>query len=403
MVFVNNKKYACESCIKGHRSSSCHHTERPLFEVKKKGRPISQCEKCRELRQSRRVHSKCICNKVQTQPQPTAPSPASKARRFVAIAPALPNGLRDVFQQNQNGSSDPPDVRQRVDTLLNPCKCKSIRKCKCRDGSNASGNPHRQAGLEALARAAALCHADDVELHSPPRTTTTLASRSAPESSTSPNTLSLPPIIHIPSILPSSIDIPSMSKIDSLAGSGCTCGFTCACPGCEEHQTPNNSSSAGNPSSSRRRCADGCGNCVDPSLVSLPGFEPSPGSSILDQFYARAASLPVPSNARRMGTPSGWTLDPTNVLVYPSSALNAQERSAAFGLVNVPKLECCAGKCGCPNGRCGCGTSCDGCCADQGGEDIQSANEGTSSVQVSEPAEPAPAPVVVRSCCAGKR
>jgi hypothetical protein len=55
-----------ESCIKGHRSSSCHHTDRPLFEIKKKGRPVSQCEKCRELRQSRRVHSKCNCPQDET-------------------------------------------------------------------------------------------------------------------------------------------------------------------------------------------------------------------------------------------------------------------------------------------------------------------------------------------------
>ncbi|KAI0089846.1 copper fist DNA binding domain-containing protein, partial [Irpex rosettiformis] len=61
-VFVNDKKFACESCIKGHRSSSCHHTERPLFEIKKKGRPVSQCEKCRELRKTKRVHSKCVCS-----------------------------------------------------------------------------------------------------------------------------------------------------------------------------------------------------------------------------------------------------------------------------------------------------------------------------------------------------
>lgn len=81
MVFVNSKKFAwccpfvlssqfvlltpqthSESCIKGHRSSSCHHTDRPLFEVKKKGRPVSQCSKCRELRQSKKLHSKCTCD-----------------------------------------------------------------------------------------------------------------------------------------------------------------------------------------------------------------------------------------------------------------------------------------------------------------------------------------------------
>ncbi len=50
-----------ETCIKGHRSSSCKHTDRPLFEIKKKGRPITQCEHCRELRKTKQVHVKCIC------------------------------------------------------------------------------------------------------------------------------------------------------------------------------------------------------------------------------------------------------------------------------------------------------------------------------------------------------
>src|ERR1700733_14321736 len=62
MPFVAQPLTYSESCVKGHRSSSCKHTDRPLFEIKKKGRPVSQCEKCRKLRQSKRVHSKCNCN-----------------------------------------------------------------------------------------------------------------------------------------------------------------------------------------------------------------------------------------------------------------------------------------------------------------------------------------------------
>jgi len=50
-----------ETCIKGHRSSSCRHTDRPLFEIKKKGRPVTQCEHCRELRKTKQVHVKCLC------------------------------------------------------------------------------------------------------------------------------------------------------------------------------------------------------------------------------------------------------------------------------------------------------------------------------------------------------
>ena len=50
-----------ESCIKGHRSSTCKHVDRPLYEIKKKGRPVTQCEHCRELRKTKQVHVKCTC------------------------------------------------------------------------------------------------------------------------------------------------------------------------------------------------------------------------------------------------------------------------------------------------------------------------------------------------------
>ncbi|KAI8362683.1 copper fist DNA binding domain-containing protein [Choanephora cucurbitarum] len=67
MVYITTpegikKKYACIKCIKGHRSSKCMHTERELLEVKKKGRPVSQCESCRFLRKTRHVHAKCKCH-----------------------------------------------------------------------------------------------------------------------------------------------------------------------------------------------------------------------------------------------------------------------------------------------------------------------------------------------------
>ncbi|KIY65628.1 copper-fist-domain-containing protein, partial [Cylindrobasidium torrendii FP15055 ss-10] len=60
-VFVNDKKYACETCIKGHRSSACNHTSRPLYEIKRKGRPVTQCEQCRDLRKNKQLHIKCSC------------------------------------------------------------------------------------------------------------------------------------------------------------------------------------------------------------------------------------------------------------------------------------------------------------------------------------------------------
>lgn len=52
------------SCIRGHRTSSCKHTDRSLFETGKKGRPISQCAHCRDLRQVKSLHTSCKCGTV---------------------------------------------------------------------------------------------------------------------------------------------------------------------------------------------------------------------------------------------------------------------------------------------------------------------------------------------------
>ncbi|KAH7193890.1 copper fist DNA binding domain-containing protein [Fusarium flagelliforme] len=57
----NTEKLACESCIRGHRVAKCQHTDRPLLRVSRKGRPVSQCDHCRTLRNSRSVHTKCKC------------------------------------------------------------------------------------------------------------------------------------------------------------------------------------------------------------------------------------------------------------------------------------------------------------------------------------------------------
>ncbi|KAI9013811.1 copper fist DNA binding domain-containing protein [Phycomyces nitens] len=62
MILIDNIKHACASCIKGHRSSSCQHKDRHLLPIRRKGRPISQCDQCREERKKRRVHQKCSCS-----------------------------------------------------------------------------------------------------------------------------------------------------------------------------------------------------------------------------------------------------------------------------------------------------------------------------------------------------
>ncbi|KAI9280589.1 copper fist DNA binding domain-containing protein [Umbelopsis sp. AD052] len=65
MIIINNTKYSCMSCVKGHRSSRCTHSNRPLVPIRRKGRPATQCETCRELRRTRHIHIKCLCKPVE--------------------------------------------------------------------------------------------------------------------------------------------------------------------------------------------------------------------------------------------------------------------------------------------------------------------------------------------------
>ncbi|KAF9387011.1 hypothetical protein CPB97_003069 [Podila verticillata] len=63
MVFINGQKFACAACIKGHRSTSCNHGDRPLHEIKKKGRPMTQCSHCKDLRKAKQVKVNCACGR----------------------------------------------------------------------------------------------------------------------------------------------------------------------------------------------------------------------------------------------------------------------------------------------------------------------------------------------------
>lgn len=40
MILIDGVKYACMECVRGHRSSSCKHHQRPLLQVRSKGRPV---------------------------------------------------------------------------------------------------------------------------------------------------------------------------------------------------------------------------------------------------------------------------------------------------------------------------------------------------------------------------
>ncbi|AET40509.1 Cup2p Ecym_6116 [Eremothecium cymbalariae DBVPG len=61
MVLVNGVKYACERCIRGHRVTTCNHTDQPLMMIKPKGRPSTTCAHCKELKKNRNSNPSGVC------------------------------------------------------------------------------------------------------------------------------------------------------------------------------------------------------------------------------------------------------------------------------------------------------------------------------------------------------
>lgn len=71
MINQDKKKYACQQCIKGHRSSHCRHTERPMIEIRNKGRPRSQCPHCSTARKRASCHTRCKCGETRADQAPS--------------------------------------------------------------------------------------------------------------------------------------------------------------------------------------------------------------------------------------------------------------------------------------------------------------------------------------------
>lgn len=59
LIIIKKKKSS--PCIRGHRVKKCQHKDRQLFPVLKRGRQISQCTHCRDLRKTKQSHVKCTC------------------------------------------------------------------------------------------------------------------------------------------------------------------------------------------------------------------------------------------------------------------------------------------------------------------------------------------------------
>ncbi|GAA5920035.1 hypothetical protein JCM1841_000390 [Sporobolomyces salmonicolor] len=255
MVLIDGVKYACQTCIKGHRSSKCTHTNRPLVEIKKKGRPTSQCAHCRELRKTRSVHGRCDC--------------AARDQQEKPAAKVLPNGLVDAIlppapQASTSGSTEV--LKSGVTRLLNPCNCRRGGPCTCcevvsRAAPKAFPGGSPSSSASPLSQPSPTCCS--------PRPSPL---PSVPSSAFEPYALALSPSLDI-SVTPSSayqLPIPpsilstfspalplplppSKAPSDPLflpkthGTSSCFCGPTCQCVGCAVHDPY-----------SRKRAGGGC-------------------------------------------------------------------------------------------------------------------------------------------------
>ncbi|GEM08300.1 ACE1 transcription factor [Rhodotorula toruloides] len=242
MVLIDGVKYACQQCIKGHRSSKCTHTTRPLVEIKKKGRPTKKQQ-----------------------------------------AKVLPNGLVDAV----NASASPglpltATAPSGVTRLLNPCDCLRGGVCTCctpvkkpasRKLPGEEAGPAVASTSSAAASSGGCCSAsatqsiddyftdalpipptfdsygDIVVTPLPQPTTSTPPTLSLiPEAPPSDVYLPLPPLPPPP---PSTqpLSDPLFLPTRTAGTFACFCGPTCACVGCVVHD----------PYSRKRPAEGGCG------------------------------------------------------------------------------------------------------------------------------------------------
>lgn len=418
MVLVSDKKYACETCIKGHRSSACKHTDRPLFEIKKKGRPVTQCEHCRELRKTKQVHVKCSCgSQDQGTPGAHEASHSKKGMPKLPATAAFPNGLPEALETLATLLPASDDSDHSGETSPTGCRCSSSGPCNCCTPRKPATR-RRFSGAEPPKRDK--LHSDSSKHHeslSPPLSSHVLA-RIAELRPVAPRPahrqLPLDGSLHNPSsgvphghsIRHHSYDFspygraygythsdhPHDQKGSSLtpdprsfAGrsvqsqqqalrsqtvpdawspaeafpSVCACGDSCMCPGCTLHNNPPITggatyASCSNPST--------CAFCLDCTILSIPAGNPPPN---IDLSSDPSQSQEFDEWLRQVALSPGISNSQPNFNPYELTTPQIQPyQSGRPRLPETPSppAECCGGRCKCPRNSCACLPDCCGCC-----------------------------------------
>ncbi|KAF7342194.1 ACE1 transcriptional factor [Mycena venus] len=134
--------------LQAHRPAS-------FFEIKKKGRPVTQCEHCRELRKTKQVHVKCICEAKE--PPPPSAAPKKKGTPTLPAHAAFPHGVPDAGSATTSDSDHGGSTKSASASGSGGCSCKTTGgACNCctprtRPGAGARrrSEPPRPTGLSA--------------------------------------------------------------------------------------------------------------------------------------------------------------------------------------------------------------------------------------------------------------
>ncbi|EIN14442.1 hypothetical protein PUNSTDRAFT_49230 [Punctularia strigosozonata HHB-11173 SS5] len=412
MILIEDKKYACETCIKGHRSSACKHTERPLFEIKKKGRPVTQCEHCRELRKTKQVHVKCICE---------AP-PADRSTEFIKDAKGQIKKVSKKLPQIAAFPHGLPGAKLTAkQEIEKTCLCKAGETCHCfsprrpANGRRASVSdtlPSGPSHAELLAKAnfrhvlprptpalaapqprigpvhdlssnhlghGARHYSTHDNLFSPygrayeyARSTSDVNDHGSNTNSDSPPSRESPSNVYPESATPlSAMDTdPAVSwpgsNMDLTTVAHCGCGMSCACPGCLEHGAqPSATSNAFDTCVNPESCAS-CLQCsvntlapmnLPSSDTHIPNFDYQPSDyqpMQVQQIFDWLESVPAQ-------TPHAYPpiAQPDNTFtIYAQQTWSAPELPTTWPQIQQTltsdKSSCCGDGCSCAPGQCSC-------------------------------------------------
>ncbi|KAL1306099.1 hypothetical protein AAFC00_004217 [Neodothiora populina] len=156
VVKEDGTKWACASCLKGHRVSGCTHVDRELTFVPKKGRPVTQCPHCRSERKKRSAHVKCDCGEK--------PHPKEKCIHLreaeAKAAGVAANGCTGSTTPPGSSTPDTDEIHASVHELgpvpeetsadHHHCCCPHGGKCTCASHSTESPEPRGESPTKAI-------------------------------------------------------------------------------------------------------------------------------------------------------------------------------------------------------------------------------------------------------------